>query len=266
MGAAIFTGWSLAAVLSLGMMTMASAAPRQVQAGEGPAKIEPPQVSSPQAYLNTAELFAKLIERHRWQQARIVRLSSVQTYKLEHSKTKALAEEVVNMQYTAPGTDTFAIASEKGSPFIRHHVFQRLIKDEEKRAKANKDPDSLISPKNYTFEIIGEERVGNSACTVVRAIPKRKEIDLFEGKIWIDERDFAIVKIAGRLSKSPSLWIRRVDFVRQYQKTDDYWLLWKEEVSVDVRLYGAELLTINYNDYTVNKVETASASASGNIY
>ncbi|HVC91827.1 MAG TPA: hypothetical protein VND66_14530, partial [Acidobacteriaceae bacterium] len=79
---------------------MASAAPRQVQAGEGPAKIEPPQVSSPQAYLSTTELFAKLIERHRWQQARIVRLSSVQTYKLEHSKSKALAEEVVNMQYT----------------------------------------------------------------------------------------------------------------------------------------------------------------------
>jgi|SRR5579859_44411 len=266
MGAAIFTGWSLAAVLSLEMMTMAPAIPCQIQAGAESARIALPQVVSQQKHLSTAELFAKLIERHRWQQARIVRLSSVQTYKLEHSKTKALAEEVVNMQYTAPGTDTFAIASGKGSPFIRHHVFQRLIKDEEKRAKANKDPDSLISPKNYTFEIIGEERVGNSACTVVRAIPKRKEIDLFEGKIWIDERDFAIVKIAGRLSKSPSLWIKRVDFVRQYQKVDEYWLLWKEEVSVDVRFYGAELLTINYNDYTVNSVETATASSSGNIY
>lgn len=265
MRAAVFTRWSLAAVLSLGMMTIASGNPCQIQASV-PAKVVPAQVSPHQQHLSAAELFAKVIERHHWQEARIVRLSSVQTYKLEHTKSTALAEEVVNMQYTAPGTDTFAIASGEGSPFIRHHVFQRIIKDEEKRVKANSDPDSLISPKNYTFEIIGEDRIGSSECTVVHAIPKRKETDLFEGKIWIDERDFAIVKIVGHLSKSPSLWIKRVDFVRQYQKIDEYWLLLREEANVDVRIYGAEFLTINYHDYTVNRVETASASSSGNIH
>ncbi len=261
----VLSRWSLAAVLSLGMMTTAGGKPCQTQAS-GSAKIALPQVLPGQAHLTTAELFAKVIERHHWQEARIVRLSSVQTYKLEHTKSTALAEEVVNMQYTAPGTDTFAIASGAGSPFIRHHVFQRIIKDEEKRVKADSDPDSLISPKNYTFEIIGEDRIGSSECTVVHAIPKRKETDLFEGKIWIDERDFAIVKIVGHLSKSPSLWIKRVDFVRQYQKIDEYWLLLREEASVDVRIYGAEILTINYHDYTVNRgVETASTSSSQNI-
>lgn len=257
--------WFLPAALSLGMMTTASGNPCQIQAS-GSAKIVLPQVLPGQAHLSVAELFAKVIERHHWQEARIVRLSSVQTYKLEHTKSTALAEEVVNMQYTAPGTDTFAIASGAGSPFIRHHVFQRILKDEEKRVKANSDPDSLISPKNYTFEIIGEDHIGSSECTVVHAIPKRRETDLFEGKIWIDERDFAIVKIVGHLSKSPSLWIKRVDFVRQYQKIDEYWLPLTEEASVDVRVYGAEILTIDYHDYTVNTVETASTSSSQNIH
>jgi len=247
------------------MMAIASENPCQIQAGES-AKIALPRVLPGHAHLTTADLFAKVIQRHHSQEARIVRLSSVQTYKLEHTEGTAFAEEVVNMQYTAPRTDTFAIASGAGSPFVRHHVFQRMLKDEEKRVKANNDPDSLISPKNYTFEIIGEDHIGSSECTVVHAIPNRRETDLFEGKIWIDERDFAIVKIVGHLSKSPSLWIKRVDFVRQYQKIDEYWFLLREEASVDVRIYGAETLTIDYHDYAVNTVETASTSSSRNIH
>lgn len=81
----------------------------------------------------------------------------------------------------------------------------------------------MITPDNYAFEMLEQERVGSTYCAVVHAIPKRKETYLFEGKIWIDDQDFAIVKITGHLAKSPSVWIKRVDFVRQYQKIDGFW-------------------------------------------
>jgi hypothetical protein len=43
-----------------------------------------------------------------------------------------------------------------------------------------------------------------------------------------------------------------VDFVRDYQKIDGFWLLSREEAVSAVRMYGKETLTIDYQNYTVN--------------
>ena len=214
----------------------------------------PVSFSVREQYLTT-ELFSRLIERHHWQEAHLDRVRVVRTYKVENEKGKTLAEEVAVMEYTAPGTEIFTAISEKGSGFIRQRVFERLMKDEEKRAGAKKDPDSLITPENYTLDIIGKDRIDSSDCLIVHAIPIRKETDLFEGKIWIDSQDFAIVKITGHLAKSPSFWIKHVDFVRDYQKIDRFWLLSREKAVSAVRIYGKETLTIDYQDYIVSGVE-----------
>lgn len=96
------------------------------------------------------------------------------------------------------------------------------------------------------------DRIGNSDCSLLHAVPKRREIDLFEGKVWIDNQDFAIVKITGHLAKSPSFWIKQVDFVRDYQKIDGFWLLAREEAVSAIRIFGRETLTVDYQNYTVN--------------
>jgi hypothetical protein len=169
-----------------------------------------------------------------------------------NDKDKIVAEEAAGVEYRAPATETFTITSGKGSRFVRSRVFQRLMKVEENRIRVNKDPDSLITPENYALEVVGTDRIGNSDCSVLHAVPKRKEIDLFEGKVWIDNQDFAIVKITGHLAKSPSFWIKQVDFVRDYQKIDGFWLLAREEAVSAIRIFGKETLTVDYRDYTVN--------------
>ena len=210
--------------------------------------------SSLREQTNTEALFSRLNARHRWQDARLIRLSGVRTYKLENDKDKIVAEEAVVVEYTAPATETFTTTSGKGSGFVRHRIFQGLMKDEEKRIRVNKDPDSLVTPENYVLNVVGTDRIGNSDCSVVHAVPKRMEMDLFEGKIWIDNQDFAIVKITGHLTKSPSFWIKQVDFVRDYHKIDGFWLLSREEAVSAIRIFGKETLTVDYQNYTVNKL------------
>jgi hypothetical protein len=200
----------------------------------------------------TSGLFSRMAFRHQWQETHLDRLSETRTYKVQNEKDKIVAEQVVVMEYSAPGTETFTSSSEKGSGFVLHHVFQRLMEDEKKRVRVNNDPDSLITPENYTFEIVGPDRIGTSDCSVVHAIPKRKQTDLFEGRIWIDNKDFAIVKISGHLAKSPSFWIKQVDFLRNYQKIGEFWLLSREEAVSAIRIFGKETLTIDYKNYTVN--------------
>lgn len=208
--------------------------------------------SSVQEQNSTEDLFRRLNARHRWQEARLIRLSGVRTYKLENGRDKIVADETILVEYRAPATETFTITSEKGSGFVRHRIFQGLMKDEENRVRTNTDPNSLITPQNYSLEVVGADRIGNSDCSVIHAVPKHKEIDLFEGKIWIDNQDFAIVKIIGHLAKSPSFWIKQVDFVRDYQKIDGFWLLSREEAVSVIRIFGKETLTVDYQNYTVN--------------
>ncbi len=87
---------------------------------------------------------------------------------------------------------------------------------------------------------------------VLEATPKRKDKYLFEGKIWIDAEDFAIVKIAGHPAKKPSFWINRADFVRQYQRIDGFWLPCRDETSVEVKMYGRRVFTVDHQLYVIN--------------
>ena len=240
-------GVSLLGILSIGSPFSYSC---ETVAGQTVAAL--PLDSSAGNHNSAVELFSRMIVRHHWQEAHLDRLSGIRNYKVENDKGEIVAEEAVVMEYEAPGTETFTSSSEKGSGFVLHHVFQRLMKDEKKRIRVNKDPDSLIAPENYTLEIVGIERIGSSNCSVVHAVPKHKRTDLFEGKIWIDNKDFVIVKITGHLAKSPSFWIKRVDFLRTYQKIDGFWLLSREEAVSVIRIFGKETLTIDYQNYAVN--------------
>jgi Outer membrane lipoprotein-sorting protein len=241
-----YVGAALLGTLSIGTPALSREAVGKLTAATAPLN------SSAEEQNRMADLFSRMTVRHHWQEDHLDRLSVARTYKVKNDKDKIVAEEAVLVEYKAPGSETFTSSSEKGSGFVLHHVFQRLMKDEEDRVRANKDPDSLINPQNYTFEIVGAEKIGDSDCSVVRATPKRDETDLFEGKIWIDNEDFAIVKITGHLAKSPSFWTKQVDFVRDYQKIDGFWLLAGEQAVSDVRVFGKETLTIAYHDYSVN--------------
>ena len=98
---------------------------------------------------------------------------------------------------------------------------------------------------------------------MVKALPRRKDEYLFEGRIWIDSIAFAIVKIAGHPARNPSLWITRADFVREYEKIGDFWFPVKDEISVDVKLYGRKTLTIEHRINRINHAKIVATELGG---
>jgi hypothetical protein len=95
---------------------------------------------------------------------------------------------------------------------------------------------------------------------VARATPRRADKYLFEGKVWIDTEDYAVVRIAGHPAKKLSFWIERADFVREYQRIDGFWLSKKDVTFVKVRMYGQKVLTINHQNYAVTGARDTGAS------
>jgi len=203
------------------------------------------------------ELFRKLLEHNRIRDARLRQYTAVRTYEVTNDKGKSYAREVVRVAYQAPDHKSFQTASEEGSAMVRTMVLKRLIESESETASGRAHHDSAIKPANYEFNLLGEQDVGPYHCLLVDATPKRKDKYLFEGKVWIDSQDYAIVRIAGQPAKSPSFWITRADFVRQYQKIGEFWVPAQDETFVRMRMAGKKILTIQHRDYAVNQDTSA---------
>jgi hypothetical protein len=235
----------------LGGASAAPVAESQSSAGQTTQEIALSSYSAP-AGLRGDDVVAKMLERNRLRSERLQRYSSVRTYEIRNLDGKLAAQAVVRMEYRAPDKKTFNKTSENGSGIVRHLVFDRLIQSESETSSGREHHDSAITTANYTFTLAGEEEVGPYHCFVLETTPKRREKYLFEGRIWIDAEDFAIVKIAGHPAKKPSFWINRAEFVRQYQRIEGFWLPCRDETSVEVKIYGRRVFTVDHQLYVVN--------------
>jgi Icc-related predicted phosphoesterase len=59
--------------------------------------------------------------------------------------------------------------------------------------------------------------------------------------------------VEGEPLETTSFWVRRVHMVQQYRKVDGFWLAAASETDADVRLFGPAHLTIDYQEYQVNR-------------
>jgi outer membrane lipoprotein-sorting protein len=243
-------GTFLVSVILAGTMTVAVSAKTQSDQQESGADIAAP-VEPPSSDISESQLFTELLAHNQQRNAALLGYTEQRTYKVTDTTGKVRAEETGQMEYHAPDKKTFVTSSESGSGMVRRMALKPLIASEIETTSGKQHHDSSISPANYTFELLGEQQVGSYRCFVVRATPKRQDKYLFEGKVWIDTQDYAVVRIAGHPAKKLSFWIERADFVREYQKIDGFWLSKKDETFVKVRMYGQKILIIDHQNYTV---------------
>lgn len=251
----------------LGAAPSVSFAQSQSFASQPPAEAAPSGYTAPMG-LTGDGIIGKMLERNRLRNEQLQRYAAVRTYEIRNLQGKVAAQAVVRVDYEAPGKKTFHKDSEKGSGIVRHLVFDRLIQSESETASGREHHDSAITAANYAFLLVGEEEAGSYHCFVLEATPKRKDKYLFEGKIWIDAEDFAIVKIAGHPAKKPSFWINRADFVRQYQRIDGFWLPRRDETFVEVKMYGRRVFTVDHQQYVINSdgpIQGSNGDTAGNI-
>jgi len=209
-----------------------------------------------------SQLFTELDAHNALRKSALVDYTVRRTYQVVDLKGKVHAEEVGQMEFRAPDQKKFVATSEAGSGLIRRMALNPLISSEIEAAAGKVHHDSAISSANYSLELLGEQQVGPYHCFVAQAVPKRKDKYLFEGKLWIDVDDYAVVRIEGHPAKKLSFWIERADFVRQYQKIDGFWLPEKDQTLVQVRLYGKKILTIDHQNYVVNAAQNKAVQNS----
>lgn len=209
------------------------------------------------------QIVQRLVAMNDWRASELRRYRATRRYVAENKRLGKRAEMTVEEQYSHPGHKELDVLSEVGSNSIRRRVFDKLIAAELDSNLAENRDQSRVSPDNYTFSLLGAEPAEGRECYLLEIIPKQKEKYLMRGRIWVDQEDFAIVRMEGQPAKKPSFWVREASFVRRYAKIGSYWLPVSLESVSKIFIIGASTLSIEYGDYSLNGGDQAQSAGAG---
>lgn len=195
------------------------------------------------------DVVAKMVEHDSQRQSALHGYTSGRRYVLENPHRHKRAEMVVKMECLDDGTKRFETVSASGWGAARKHLFPKLLESESEASMPGARDRSRITPQNYSFTLLGQENVNQRPAYLIAISPKTQNKYLVEGKIWVDLEDYAIVRIEGKPAKTPSFWIKSVQFVHTYRKSGQFWWPESDRSVSDVRIVGSNILTIEYFDY-----------------
>ncbi len=101
-----------------------------------------------------------------------------------------------------------------------------------------------ITVTNYRFHFRGALETNGSEVYSFGITPRKKRAGLIRGELWIDAATGALLRESGRMVRSPSIFIRRIDVVRDIRFRDGQPLARVTHLSVETRLVGRAELTI----------------------
>ncbi len=144
------------------------------------------------------------------------------------------------------GRSRFQMLESEGDARVRREVIARYLALEEE-GEAGAGPASAISPANYKFRYQGMAGYGGQTAYVYRLDPKRRRTGLFKGELWLDPETGVVLREWGRFVKSPSWFVKHLDFVRDFsmeRRDERSWVVRRLIVTADTRLVGRAEMTI----------------------
>jgi len=195
------------------------------------------------------EIVTRMTAHDLSRQSSIEGYAGMRRYVLENQKFNKRAEMLVQVQGEKDGTKHLEVVSEEGWKAAHKHVLHKMLESEMEVSRPEMRASARLIPKNYDFALVGTELVADRTAYVLEIRPKRNEHYLFEGRIWVDAEDYALVRAEGKPAKKPSFWTKSIHFVQVYQKCGPVWFPLSTQSVTEARLLGTTDVSIEYFDY-----------------
>lgn len=171
------------------------------------------------------------------------------------------AEMVVRVDCTSDGAKHFTVISEEGSSSIRKHAFYKMLSEETVASRRETRDGNRITPANYTFNIVGQDTLDTGLAYVLAITPKTENKYLIQGRIWVNAKDYSIVRVEGQPARDPSFWVHEIHFIHTYQRVGQFWLASSTHSTSEIRIFGRSELTIENSNYALNPPNKPAAEA-----
>jgi hypothetical protein len=196
------------------------------------------------------EIISRMAALELQRQSSIEGYQGMRRYVLENPSLQKRAEMLVRVQGDEDGTKHFEVVSEDGWKAANTHVLRKMLESESETSRPELRAMTRLTFTNYEFAVVRAELLAGRMAYVLEVRPKRKEKYLFQGRIWVDAEEYALVRAEGCPAKNPSFWTKSTHFVHVYQKSGLLWFPLSTQSVTDARFFGPTDVNINYFDYT----------------
>jgi hypothetical protein len=195
------------------------------------------------------------------QAAELVSYSATTVVRAELPGTAQRGEFELRRMYNAPRTLLFKAIRFSGDNFVKGNVITRLLQAEVDHVQKDDSASTAISPANYKFSFKGTSQLESRVVHVYQLKPREKRPGLFRGRIYLDAHTGSLVRAEGSAVKSPSFFIRKIEFVQDYGDFDSFTFPVHMHSEAKARLVGKAVVDIYHRDYrsVANTVQSARA-------
>jgi hypothetical protein len=142
----------------------------------------------------------------------------------------------------------YQVLAEDGTGRIRS-VLKGVLDGEREATLPGKSRNAALTLENYEFRA---GTVDENGLVPLRVTPRRRDSALVDGTIFVTADGADLVRVEGRLAKSPSFWTRSVDVVRRYERRAGRMVLVEVRSLADVKVVGPSEFVMRYEYESVN--------------
>jgi hypothetical protein len=159
------------------------------------------------------------------------------------------------------GRVTYESLHFEGDNTIKNSVIARYVAGET-QGQWN-EGDLAITPANYKFKYKGLSSREGRQLHVFQLTPRQKRVGLFKGELWLDAETCLPLRESGRFVKNPSIFLRKIEFVRQYEIRDGVAIPREIDSTVETRIVGKAELTVRFHNVSLAENTALTIAASG---
>jgi hypothetical protein len=152
-----------------------------------------------------------------------------------------------------------------GDRLVKSDVILRFLTAEARPPERLKE--AGVTPQNYKFRFLRTADYRGTTAYVYQLRPRKKRVGLYKGELWLDGASGARLREAGELVKSPSFFIRRVQFVREYSSQGSQLASCRQpermSINVETRIVGDADMVVRQRPAGEMVEEVSGADDSG---
>jgi hypothetical protein len=167
-------------------------------------------------------------------------------------ETHSVADMTVKTTYRKETGKSYEVLSSSGSALVRRLGLDSILENEKIINLPANVAQSWITSANYEMTLKpGSQVIDGRECLVVAINPKRKAPNLIVGNLWVDAKDYTIVRLEGVASKAPSVFAGVTHMMRQYTEVQGFSMATHAHAESSTFLYGRTVVAIDYSGYEI---------------
>ena len=165
--------------------------------------------------------------------------------------------------FVAPRSLKYKPINYTGDTFVKSNVITRVLQSEVDFVEKGDPAQTALSNANYKFSYKGEQQLDGHTAHVYQVKPRHRRTGLFKGHIYLDAHTGSLLRSEGSIEKSPSFFVRKIEFVQDCMSVDDFTFPAHLHTTARARVLGKVVLDVYHRDYQPQPLSAALSASHG---